>query len=76
MVVQHKWALLKIIFVLMYILWCIELPKKSSEEKNSSNNADIDIPSLTHFALLDVNLTKNTLKCMHRVKTHTVATEP
>lgn len=60
----------------MYILWCIELPKKSSEEKNSSNNADIDIPSLTHFALLDVNLTKNTLKCMQRVKTHTVATEP
>ena len=51
------------------------ITKKSSEEKNSNNNADIDIPSLTHFALLDV-LTKNTVKCMQRVKTHTVATEP
>ena len=48
----------------MYILWCIELPKKIWEK--NFNNADIDIPSLTHFALLDEIWQKN-LKSMQTV---------
>ena len=55
----------------MYILWCIELPKKIWEK--NFNNADIDIPSLTHFALLDEIWQKNPQKY---ADSHTVTTEP